>query len=150
QTILDAANAVINNNTSRKPKRLWSQEGPGEPIVGYVADTEHAEADWVAREIDRLCDEGAARPGDVAVFYRTNAQSRVIGVVFIRVWLPDMVVGGVVFYERMDVRDALAYLLAVVNEDDTESIRRNHNTPQRGIGERAEACVEALAARERI
>jgi DNA helicase-2/ATP-dependent DNA helicase PcrA len=150
QTILSAANAVIDNNTSRKPKRLWSQEGDGERIVGYVADTEHAEADWVAREIDRLCDAGETRPGDVAVFYRTNAQSRVFEEVFIRVGLPYKVVGGVRFYERREVRDALAYLRAVVNDDDTVSIRRILNTPRRGIGDRAEACVEALAARDRI
>ena len=150
QTILDAANAVIARNTSRKPKRLWSEQGPGEPIVGYVADTEHAEADWVGREIDRLCDAGQARPGDVAVFYRTNAQSRVFEEVFIRIGLPYRVVGGVRFYERAEVRDALAYLRAVVNEDDTVSVRRILNTPRRGIGDRAEACVEALATRERI
>jgi DNA helicase-2/ATP-dependent DNA helicase PcrA len=150
QTILSAANAVIDNNTSRKPKRLWSEEGAGEQIVGYVADTEHAEADWVAREIDRLCDEGHARPADVAVFYRTNAQSRVFEEVFIRSGLPYKVVGGVRFYERKEVRDALAYLRAVVNDDDTVSIRRVLNTPRRGIGDRAEACLEALAARDRI
>ncbi|MDR7279359.1 DNA helicase PcrA [Catenuloplanes atrovinosus] len=150
QTILNAANAVIDRNTSRKPKRLWSDQGEGERIVGYVADTEHAEADWVAREIDRLGDEGLAKPGDVAVFYRTNAQSRVFEEVFIRVGLPYKVVGGVRFYERKEVRDALAYLRAVVNDDDTVSIRRILNTPKRGIGERAEACVEALANRERI
>src|SRR5437763_759615 len=94
QTILNAANAVIDRNTERKPKRLWSDAGSGEQIVGYVADTEHAEADWVAREIDRLCDAGQARPGDVAGFYRTNAQSRVFEEVFIRVGLPYQVVGG--------------------------------------------------------
>src|SRR4029450_3723156 len=77
QTILSAANAVIDRNTERKPKRLWSDQGAGEQIVGYVADTEHAEADWVAREIDRLRDRDGVRPGEVAVFYRTNAQSRV-------------------------------------------------------------------------
>ncbi|MEO3744277.1 DNA helicase PcrA [Plantactinospora sp. B5E13] len=150
QTILNAANAVIERNSSRKPKRLWSEQGLGEQIVGYVADTEHAEADWVGREIDRLCDAGHARPGDVAVFYRTNAQSRVFEEVFIRVGLPYKVVGGVRFYERKEVRDALAYLRAVVNDDDTVSIRRILNTPRRGIGDRAEACVEALATRERI
>ena len=150
QTILSAANAVIDRNTSRKPKRLWSDQGAGEQIVGYVADTEHAEADWVAREIDRLCDREGVRPGDVAVFYRTNAQSRVFEEVFIRVGLPYKVVGGVRFYERKEVRDALAYLRAVVNDDDTVSIRRVLNTPRRGIGDRAEACVEALAARDRI
>ncbi|MFF5291574.1 DNA helicase PcrA [Paractinoplanes globisporus] len=150
QTILSAANAVIERNPSRKPKRLWSDQGPGEQIVGYVADTEHAEADWVAREIDRLHDRDDVRPGDVAVFYRTNAQSRVFEEVFIRVGLPYKVVGGVRFYERKEVRDALAYLRSVINDDDTVSIRRVLNTPKRGIGERAEACVEALAARDRI
>ncbi|MEU5723131.1 MULTISPECIES: DNA helicase PcrA [unclassified Micromonospora] len=150
QTILNAANAVIDRNTSRKPKRLWSDAGAGEQIVGYVADTEHAEADWVAREIDRLVDQGDTRPGDVAVFYRTNAMSRVFEEVFIRVGLPYKVVGGVRFYERKEVRDALAYLRAVVNDDDTVSLRRILNTPRRGIGERAEACVEALASRDRI
>ncbi|WP_250028527.1 DNA helicase PcrA [Paractinoplanes maris] len=150
QTILSAANAVIDRNTSRKPKRLWSDQGAGEQIVGYVADTEHAEADWVAREIDRLSDKGDVRPGDVAVFYRTNAQSRVFEEVFIRVGLPYKVVGGVRFYERKEVRDALAYLRSVVNDDDTVSIRRVLNTPKRGIGDRAEACIEALSSRDRI
>jgi DNA helicase-2/ATP-dependent DNA helicase PcrA len=150
QTILSAANAVIDRNPSRKPKRLWSDQGAGEQIVGYVADTEHAEADWVAREIDRLGDNHEVRPGDVAVFYRTNAQSRVFEEVFIRVGLPYKVVGGVRFYERKEVRDLLGYLRAIVNDDDTVSIRRVMNTPRRGIGERAEACVEALSTRDRI
>ena len=150
QTILNAANAVIDRNTERKPKRLWSDAGAGEQIVGYVADTEHAEADWVAREIDRLCRAGQARPGEVAVFYRTNAQSRVFEEVFIRTGLPYKVVGGVRFYERKEVRDALAYLRAVANPDDTVSIRRILNTPRRGIGDRAEACLEALSTRDRI
>ncbi|MGK5443117.1 DNA helicase PcrA [Micromonospora sp. URMC 105] len=150
QTILNAANAVIDRNTSRKPKRLWSDAGAGEQIVGYVADTEHAEADWVGREIDRLVDAGDTRPGDVAVFYRTNAQSRVFEEVFIRAGLPYKVVGGVRFYERKEVRDALAYLRSVVNDDDTVSLRRVLNTPRRGIGDRAEACVEALSSRDRI
>jgi DNA helicase II / ATP-dependent DNA helicase PcrA len=150
QTILSAANSVIDRNTERRPKRLWSDAGGGEQIVGYVADTEHAEADWVGREIDRLCDAGQARPGDVAVFYRTNAQSRVFEEVFIRVGLPYKVVGGVRFYERKEVRDALAYLRAVANPDDTVSLRRILNTPRRGIGDRAEACVEALSTRDRI
>ena len=150
QTILNAANAVIARNPGRKPKRLWSEQGTGEPIVGYVADTEHAEADWIAREIDRLTDAGEARPGDVAVFYRTNAQSRVFEEVFVRLGLPYKVVGGVRFYERKEVRDALAYLRAVANLDDTVSVRRVLNTPRRGIGDRAQACVEALASRERI
>jgi DNA helicase-2/ATP-dependent DNA helicase PcrA len=150
QTILTAANSVIERNSGRKPKNLWSDQGPGEPIVGYVADTEHAEADWVAGEIARLGGLGQARPGDVAVFYRTNAQSRVFEEIFIRSSLPYKVVGGVRFYERREVRDALAYLRAIVNSDDTVSIRRILNTPRRGIGDRAVACVEALAARDRI
>src|SRR6185437_11344294 len=150
QTILSAANAVIDRNTERKPKRLWSEQGAGEQIVGYVADTEHAEADWVGREIDRLCDHEGVRPGDVAVFYRTNAQSRVFEEVFIRVGLPYKVVGGVRFYERKEVRDALAYLRAILNDDDTVSLRRVLNTPRRGIGDRAEACVEALSTRDGV
>jgi len=150
QTILNAANAVIDRNPDRKPKRLWSDQGTGEPIVGYVADHEHAEADWVGNEIDRLGDASQARPGDVAVFYRTNAQSRVFEDVFIRKGLPYKVVGGVRFYERREVRDALAYLRAVSNEDDTVSMRRILNTPKRGLGDRSESLVEAFAARERI
>jgi len=150
QTILSAANSVIDRNTERKPKRLWSDAGAGEQIVGYVADTEHAEADWVGREIDRLRAAELARPGEVAVFYRTNAQSRVFEEVFMRVGLPYKVVGGVRFYERKEVRDALAYLRAVANPDDTVNLRRILNTPRRGIGERAEACVEALSTRDRI
>ena len=150
QTILNAANAVINRNTERKPKNLWSDAGAGEQIVGYVADNEHAEADWVAREIDRLGDVGQARPGDVAVFYRTNAQSRVFEEIFIRLGLPYKVVGGVRFYERKEVRDALAYLRVIANPDDTVSVRRILNTPRRGIGERAVACLEALSSRDRV
>jgi DNA helicase-2/ATP-dependent DNA helicase PcrA len=149
QTILTAANQVISRNTERKPKRLWSEAGQGEKITGYVADTEHAEADWVAREIDRLVDNGY-RFGDVAVFYRTNAQSRVFEDVFLRLGLPYKIVGGVRFYERKEVRDALAYLRSIHNPDDMVSVRRILNTPRRGIGDRAEACVEAYAAREKI
>jgi DNA helicase-2/ATP-dependent DNA helicase PcrA len=150
QTILSAANAVITRNTERKPKNLWSDQGDGEPIHAYVADNEHDEAAWVAGEVDRLTDTRDARPGDVAIFYRTNAQSRVFEEVFIRVGLPYKVVGGVRFYERREVRDALGYLRAIANSDDTVSVRRVLNTPRRGIGDRAEACVEALSSRERI
>ncbi|HEX2893029.1 MAG TPA: UvrD-helicase domain-containing protein, partial [Marmoricola sp.] len=109
QTILTAANSVIGHNESRKPKRLWSDAGHGAKIVGYVGDDERDEARFVAEEIDKLTDEGHARAGDVAVFYRTNAQSRVFEEVFIRVGMPYKVVGGVRFYERREVRDALAY-----------------------------------------
>ncbi len=150
QTILNAANAVIAKNPGRKPKRLWSDQGAGEQIQGYVAENEHDEAAYVAQEVDKLCDEGVAKPNDVAVFYRTNAQSRVFEEVFIRVGLPYRVVGGVRFYERREVRDLLAYLRVLVNDADTVSLRRIVNVPKRGIGERAEACIEALSARERI
>ncbi len=149
QTILNAANSVIGNNLSRKPKRLWSEAGAGERIVGYVADNEHDEARFVSQEIDTLAD-GGVRPADVAVFYRTNAQSRVFEEVFIRTGQPYKVVGGVRFYERREVRDALAYLRMLANEDDEISLRRILNTPKRGIGDRAEACVAALAERDRI
>ncbi|GAA2450907.1 DNA helicase PcrA [Actinomadura vinacea] len=150
QTILSAANAVIERNADRKPKKLWSDQGEGDKIIGYVADNEHDEAAFVAQEVDRLTDDGAVRPGDVAVFYRTNAQSRVFEEVFIRVGLPYKVVGGVRFYERKEVRDLLAYLRVLGNPEDTVSLRRILNVPKRGIGDRAEACVEAYAARERI
>ncbi len=150
QTILTAANSVISRNQGRKPKNLWSDAGDGDAIVGYVADDEHDEARFVSEEIDNLTDAGKARPGDVAVFYRTNAQSRVFEEVFIRVGLPYKVVGGVRFYERKEVRDALAYLRMLVNPADEISLRRILNVPKRGIGDRAEACVEALAQRERV
>jgi DNA helicase-2/ATP-dependent DNA helicase PcrA len=150
QTILSAANAVISRNLNRKPKNLWTDSAQGWPLVGYVADNEHDEAAFVAQEVDRLTDAGHATPGEVAVFYRTNAQSRVFEEVFIRVGLPYKVVGGVRFYERREVRDAIAYLRLLANPDDTVSLRRILNTPRRGIGDRAEACVEVLADRERI
>ena len=150
QTILNAANAVIGNNRGRKEKRLWSDAGDGDAITGYVADDEHDEARFVSEEIDRLTDAKDAKPSDVAVFYRTNAQSRVFEEVFIRVGMPYKVVGGVRFYERREIRDALAYLRMLVNSADEISLRRVLNTPRRGIGDRAEACVQALAERERI
>jgi DNA helicase-2/ATP-dependent DNA helicase PcrA len=150
QTILTAANAVISRNEGRKPKNLWTDAGSGEGIVGYVGDDEHDEARFIAEEIDKLTDEGKARAGDVAIFYRTNAQSRVFEEIFIRVGMPYRVVGGVRFYERREVRDALAYLRVLVNPADSVSLRRVLNTPKRGIGERAEACIEGLAQRDRI
>ncbi|MFT3861822.1 DNA helicase PcrA [Micropruina sp.] len=150
QTILNAANAVITRNSGRPQKRLWSEAGDGERIVGWVADTEHDEAQFVADEIDRLSDAGHAKPADVAVFYRTNAQSRAFEEVFIRVGMPYRVVGGVRFYERREVRDAIAYLRSIANPADDVSVRRILNVPRRGIGERAEAAIEVLAAAERI
>jgi len=150
QNILSAANAVIARNTGRKPKNLWSDAGAGAKITAYVADNEHDEAAFVASEVDRLTDDENCAPGDMAVFYRTNAQSRVFEEVFIRVGLPYKVVGGVRFYERREVRDLLAYLRVLANPTDTVSLRRILNTPRRGIGERSEACLQALASRERI
>ncbi|MBW4716060.1 DNA helicase PcrA [Saccharothrix obliqua] len=150
QNILAAANAVISRNPDRRDKRLWSDLGDGEKIVGYVADNEHDEAAFVAGEIDRLVDGGEANNGEIAVFYRTNNQSRVFEEIFIRLGLPYRVVGGVRFYERREVRDALAYLRALANPDDTVSLRRILNVPKRGIGDRAEACVSTYAERERI
>jgi len=146
QTVLSAANAVIARNEDRPDKRLWTDAGAGDRIVGYVADNEHDEAAWVASRIDALADAGQAVPGDVAVFYRTNAQSRVFEEVFIRTGMPYRVVGAVRFYERKEIRDALAYLRILANPDDEVSLRRILNTPRRGIGERAEAAVDALAA----
>ncbi|MBB6471899.1 DNA helicase PcrA [Sphaerisporangium rubeum] len=150
QTILSAANAVISRNEGRKPKNLWSDQGAGPRIIGYVADNEHDEAMFVAQEVDRLADDEGVTPGQVAVFYRTNAASRVFEEIFIRTGLPYKVVGGVRFYERREVRDLLAYLRVLANPGDTVSLRRVLNVPKRGIGERAEAMVEAFASRERI
>ncbi len=150
QTILSAANAVIERNANRRAKKLWTAGDDGEKVVGYVADDEHGEAQFIADEIDRLTDADAAKPGDVAIFYRTNAQSRVFEEVFIRVGLPYKVVGGVRFYERKEVKDVLAYLRVLSNPEDTVPLRRILNVPKRGIGERAEAMIDALAARERI
>lgn len=150
QTILTAANAVIERNESRRPKNLWTNAGAGAGITGYVADTEHDEAQFVADEIDRLTDAGDAKAGDVAIFYRTNAQSRVFEEIFIRVGLPYKVVGGVRFYERKEVRDVLAYLRVLANPEDSVPLRRILNVPKRGIGDRAEAMIDALSQREKI
>jgi len=150
QTILNAANAVIARNPDRRPKNLWSDAGAGEKVTTYVAENEHDEAAWVAQRIDQLADEHDVKPSGVAVFYRTNAQSRVFEEVFIRVGMPYKVVGGVRFYERREVRDALAYLRVIANPDDVVSLRRIVNTPRRGIGDRAQAMIEVLAERERI
>ena len=137
QNILSAANAVISNNEGRKDKNLWSDAGSGALISGYVAESEHDEADFVVREIARLKDLGKSNPGDSAIFYRTNAQSRVFEEVFLRVGIPYKVVGGVRFYERKEVKDFLSYLRVVVNPEDEVSMRRIINTPKRGIGDRA-------------
>ena len=149
QNILSAANSVISKNPNRPEKRLWTAEGDGEKIIGYVAENEHDEAQFIAKEIDRLQDEDGLRPGDVAIFYRTNAQSRSIEDVLVRVGLPYKVVGGTRFYERKEIKDALAYLRVLVNPDDDVNLRRVLNEPKRGIGDRAEGAVAALAERER-
>ncbi|MDQ1181353.1 MULTISPECIES: UvrD-helicase domain-containing protein [unclassified Rhodococcus (in: high G+C Gram-positive bacteria)] len=150
QTILAAANAVIARNTNRRDKRLWTDTGDGDPIIGYVADNEHDEAKFVASEIDRLVDGTDYKYSDVAVFYRTNNSSRALEEIFIRLGLPYKVVGGVRFYERKEVRDVVAYLRVLANPDDTVSMRRILNTPRRGIGDRAEACVAVHAERKNI
>ncbi|MCU1633276.1 MAG: ATP-dependent helicase PcrA [Micrococcaceae bacterium] len=150
QNILSAANAVISRNPNRPEKRLWTAEGSGEKIVGYVGENEHEEARFIAEEIDRLQDEEDIRPGDVAIFYRTNAQSRSIEEILLRVGLPYKVVGGTRFYERKEIKDALAYLRVLVNQDDVVNLRRILNEPKRGIGDRAEFAVAALGERERI
>src|SRR5271163_3018450 len=145
QNILAAANAVVSQNQGRKPKNLWSDAGAGPPIVGYVADNEHDEAAFVAEEVDRLADAGQATPGQVAVFYRTNAQSRVFEEVFIRVGLPYRVVGGVRFYERREVRDLLAYLRLIAHPADVPGLAARSaaaiagfNALMDGLGELAE------------
>jgi len=150
QNILDAANAVISRNTGRRPKNLFTDSGPGAPITGYVADSEHDEARWISSEIDRLADEHGVRPRDIAIFYRTNAQSRALEEVFIRGGQPYKVIGGTRFYERREIKDAIAYLRAVDNPDDDVSLRRILNVPKRGLGEKAEAALAEHGARHRV
>ena len=145
QNILSAANSVISRNAGRREKRLWTDAGSGELIVGYVADNEHDEARFVAEEIDALSDRGDITYNDVAVFYRTNNSSRAIEEVFISAGIPYKVVGGVRFYERREIRDIVAYLRVLDNPGDAVSMRRILNTPRRGIGDRAEACVAVYA-----
>ena len=147
QTILTAANAVISRNPARRPKNLWTDAGPGEQIVGYVGDDEHDEAAFVAEEINRLQREDGIRLSDVAIFYRTNAQSRSFEDVFIRLGTPYRVVGGQRFYDRKEVRDALAYLRAIAHPDDDVSVRRILNVPKRGIGDSTEDAIEGFAQR---
>jgi DNA helicase-2/ATP-dependent DNA helicase PcrA len=153
QTILDAANAVIANNVSRKPKELWTDHGAGDPIVRYHADDEVDEAQWITREIARLHDgtEIQGLPGehlqwgDMAVFYRTNAQSRVLEEQLMRADIPYKVVGGTRFYDRREIKDAIAYLRAVVNPVDEVSIKRVLNEPKRGVGNTSIGKLDAYA-----
>ncbi|MCU1451562.1 MAG: helicase, superfamily, partial [Acidimicrobiales bacterium] len=149
QTILDAANAVIANNLQRKPKALWTEQIGGELIERYFAEDEHDEARWLVREVHRLHDNGY-RWGDMAVFYRTNAQSRVVEEELVRAEVPYRVVGGTRFYERREVKDALAYLRAVVNPLDEVSLKRIVNVPKRGVGDTSLGRLDAWAASHAI
>ena len=148
QTILDAANAVIAQNPSREIKRLWTAEGSGEKIVGYAAESESREAQWITDTIDDLMDNHNYRPADMAIFYRTNAQSRSIEERLIASGIPYRVVGGTRFYDRKEIKDALAYLRVLDNPDDDVNLRRILNEPKRGIGERAEGTVAAHQMRQ--
>ena len=150
QNILSAANSVITKNESRKEKNLWSDAGSGSPLIGYVAESEYDEAEFVKSEIRDLSDKGASTAGDTAVFYRTNAQSRVFEEVFMRAAIPYKVVGGLRFYERKEVKDLLAYVRLIVNPNDEVSLLRVINFPKRSIGDRALEEVAAFASREGI
>ncbi|MFT4245139.1 MAG: DNA helicase PcrA [Micrococcaceae bacterium] len=147
QNILDAANAVISKNGDRKEKSLWTAAGSGAPIIGYVGENEHDEAQFIAEEIDRLMIDEGIKPGNVAVFYRTNAQSRALEEILMRVGIPYKVIGGTRFYERKEIKDALAYLRVLANTDDEVSLRRILNEPKRGIGATAENKLAAYAER---
>ncbi len=146
QTILDAANAVIDHNPGRKPKTLWTEQGPGEPIIRYHAEDEGDEARWVAHELSRLNESEHYRWGEMAVFYRTNAQSRVLEEYMMRVGIPYKVLGGTRFYDRREIKDAMAYLKAVVNPVDEVSVKRVLNTPRRGVGDSSIARLDVWAA----
>ena len=145
QTILDAANAVISNNPDRKEKHLWSEKGPGARIVRYNAEDEGDEATWVARTVQALEQEQRFIWKDMACFYRTNAQSRVLEEAFMRFGIPYKVVGGTRFYDRREIKDAMAYLKSVVNPLDEVSIKRVLNVPKRGVGDGSVAKLDALA-----
>ena len=145
QNILSAANAVISQNESRKEKNLWSDSGSGAPLIGYVAESEYDEAEFVRDEIRALQNRDESQPGDTAIFYRTNAQSRIFEEIFMRAAIPYKVVGGLRFYERKEVKDILAYLRVLVNPTDEVSLRRIINLPKRGIGDRAIEEVDAFA-----
>ncbi|WP_422111654.1 UvrD-helicase domain-containing protein [Gardnerella sp. DNF00571G] len=153
QTILDAANAVISNNTNRKPKKLWTSLGKGSPIVGYVADNSQGEAMWVAQEIARLASEDGedgVNYSDIAIMYRANSQSRSLEDALIKSGLPYQLVGGTKFYERREVKDALAYLQSIANPDDDVNMRRILNVPKRGLGARAESQITSYAKENSI
>ena len=146
QRILEAANSVIANNASTRKKHLWTDKGEGDPLVRFQADDEHDESQFVVREIHRLVDGGSYRYGDIAVFYRTNVQSRVLEEALVRSGTPYRVFGGVKFYDRREIKDALAYLRALVNPDDEVSWKRIVNTPRRGVGDTSIAKIDAYAS----
>lgn len=150
QNILSAANAVIANNEGRRAKNLWTDQGAGEKLIGYVADSEADEAAWVLSRIDDLKEQQGIDYKDVAIFYRTNSQSRVLEETLVRAGVPYRLVGGTRFYERREIKDALAYLHAIANPDDTVSLRRVINTPRRGLGAKAEEVILAWSARHSI
>ncbi len=145
QTILDAANAVISRNQARKPKELWTESGAGDKIVRFQGEDETDEAQWITREMSRLHDGGDLRWSDMAVFYRTNAQSRVLEEQFLRSGVPYRVVGGTRFYDRREIKDAMAYLKAVVNPTDEVSVKRVLNVPKRGVGDQTVGRLDAFA-----
>ena len=147
QTILDAANAVISRNENRKPKKLWTALGKGDPIIGYAADNAQQEAGYIASEITRLHTEEGIAYSDMAIMYRANAQSRSLEEAMINANLPYQLVGGTKFYERREVKDAIAYLQAIVNPADDVNMRRILNVPKRGLGARAEGLVAMYADR---
>ncbi len=149
ETILNAANSVIDNNRSRKPKRLWTDLGTGDPIVLYRAQDEHDEAAFIAEEVGKLEDLGIRR-SDMAVFYRTHAQSRVVEEVFVRSGVPYQVIGGPKFYDRREVKDVLAYLRAIVNPDDQVAVKRVVNVPKRGIGATTIGHIDRVVDAESI
>ena len=146
QVILDAANAVIANNAGRRPKQLWSELGQGDRIARYQAEDEHDEAKWVAHNIHRLHETDAQQWREIAVFYRTNAQARVMEEALIRMGVPYKVVGGTRFYDRREVKDAMAYLRAAANPADEVSVKRVLNVPKRGVGDTSVGKLDALAA----
>ncbi len=145
QRILSAANAVISNNLSRKPKNLWTDQTGGDPIVCYQATDEYDEARWVVREAYRLHDDEQHRWDEMAVFYRTNAQSRAMEELLMEAGVPYQIIGGTRFYDRREIKDSLAYLRVTVNPDDAVSLRRALNTPKRGVGDGSVAKLEAWA-----
>jgi DNA helicase II / ATP-dependent DNA helicase PcrA len=150
ERILAVANALIEHNVQRKPKSLWTEIGGGELAVRYRAEDEHEEALFVAEEVERLASEEGHRYRDIAVFYRINAQSRVLEDVFMRAGIPYRVVGGVRFYQRREIKDVLAYLRLLVNPRDVISARRVINSPKRGIGDATVSAIETFAAEEDI